>query len=322
MSTAVKQTVLVDGATGYLGSHLVHSLCKSQFDVRALVHPGARPDDVDFLRSQGANISTADLSVSDSTELASVFSGYQSVVHLIGSVAPKRGERLEDLHVGQTRNLVRACKQAGVSRVIMITSLGARQDANNSYQATKWMAEEEVRKGGMQYIILRPPLLVGRTVGNRDSKLVKRYRQMIITKKVVPLIDGGKNKLQPLFIDDLVEAIRRCLQPECKFSGKELDLGGQDVLTMRQFVEMFMDVLGIQKPIVALHPALANIAASICEATQQVPTISRDQVKLALSDNICTDNALVSLLNIQPVSVRKALESYNTQSAEMAGRNL
>ena len=323
MSTAVKQTVLVDGATGYLGSHLVHSLCNSQFEVRALVHPGARPDDVDFLRSQGANISTADLAAPDTTELSSIFSGYQSVVHLIGSVAPKRGERLEDLHVGQTRNLVRACKKAGVARLIMITSLGARQNANNSYQATKWLAEEEVRKGGIDYIILRPPLLVGRTVGNRDSKLVKRYRQMIVTKKVVPLIDGGKNKLQPLFIDDLVEAIRLCLQPDCgNLTGRELELGGEDILTMRQFVEMFMDVLGIQKPIVALHPALANIAASICEASQSVPTISRDQVKLALSDNICTDNALVSLLKIQPASVRKALESYNTQSAEMAGRNL
>lgn len=316
MSTAEKQRVLVDGATGYLGSHLVNKLCSLGFDVRALVHPGARQVDLDFLRQQGAEVRTADLSVPTAKE---AFENCASVVHLIGSVAPKKGERLEELHAGQTRNLVTACKNAGVGRIVMITSLGARANADNSYHLTKWMAEEEIRKSGIEYVILRPPLLIGRLVGNRDSKLVRRYREIIIAKKVVPLINGGKNNIQPLFVGDLVEAICQCLQPNLvNVIGRELEVGGPEVLTMRQFVEQFMDVLGVHKPIVSLHPALANVLALICEATQSVPTVNRDQVKLALSDNVCIDNALRNVLNLELTPVKSALDSYNTQGAEVA----
>ena len=95
-----------------------------------------------------------------------------------------------------------------------------------------------------------------------------------------------RNNVQPLFVGDLVEAIFQCLQPErVDVLGRELEVGGPEVLTLRQFVEKFMDVLGVHKPIVSLHPALANVIALICEATQGVPTVNRDQVKLALSDN-------------------------------------
>ncbi len=320
MSGAERQRVLVDGATGYLGSHLVHKLCLSGYNVRALVHPGARSVDVDFLKQQGAEVFTADLSAPTNSN---AFDGCAFVVHLIGSVAPKKGERLEDLHTGQTRNLVAACSAAGVKRIVMITSLGAKQDADNSYHATKWMAENEIRNSGLEYVILRPPLLLGRVVGYRDSKLVKRYREIILGKKVVPLINGGKNKIQPLFIGDLVEAI--CLSLAAQSNAvvnQTLEIGGPEVMTLRQFVENFMDALGVHKSIVALHPSLASVLAVICESVQTVPTVNRDQVKLALSDNVCADNALLNVLKLDLTPVKSAFESYNTVQSEVAAANL
>ncbi len=320
MSAAKGERVLVDGATGYLGSHLVHKLCLSGYDVRALVHPGAGSVDIDFLKGQGAEVFTADLSAPTSSN---AFQGCAFVVHLIGSVAPKKGERLEDLHTGQTRNLVAACKAAGVKRIVMITSLGAKQDADNSYHATKWMAENEIRSSGLEYVILRPPLLFGRVVGNRDSKLVRRYREMILGKKVVPLINGGKNKIQPLFVGDLVQAICLSLASQHdKVVNQTLEVGGPEVITLRQFVDRFMDALGVHKPIVALHPGLANVLAVICETVQTVPTVNRDQVKLALGDNVCADNALLNVLKLDLTPVKSAFESYNTVEPEVAAAKL
>jgi len=326
MTGLKEQRVLVDGATGYLGSHLIHKLCFSGSDVRALVHPGARPADVDLLKNFGAEIFTADLGVANPelTELTGqAFSGCTSVVHLIGSVAPKKGERLEDLHTGQTRNLVAACKKAGVKRIVMITSLGARQDADNSYHATKWMAENEIRKSGLEFVILRPPLLFGRLTGKRDSKLVNRYREIILNKKVVPLINGGKNKIQPLFIGDLVEAI--CLSLESDEQGvvnQTLEVGGPQVMTLQKFVEEFMDALNVRKPIVALHPGVASLLAVVCEALQTVPTVNRDQVKLALSDNVCAENALLSVFKLDLTPVKRAFESYNSADSEVGAVKL
>ncbi|MBI2811072.1 MAG: NAD(P)H-binding protein [Candidatus Melainabacteria bacterium] len=320
MTAGKGERVLVDGATGYLGSHLVHKLCLSGYDVRALVHPGARSVDIEFLKEQGAEVFTADLSV---PTRSTAFQGCAFVVHLIGSVAPKKGERLEDLHTGQTRNLVAACKDADVKRIVMITSLGAKQDADNSYHATKWMAENEIRGSGLEYVILRPPLLLGRVVGNRDSKLVRRYREIILGKKVVPLINGGKNKIQPLFIGDLVQAICLSLAAQDKtVVNQTLEVGGPEVMSLRQFVEKFMDALGVHKSIIALHPALANVLAVLCESVQTVPTVNRDQVKLALGDNVCADNALLNVLKLDLTPVKSAFESYNTAEPEVAAVKL
>lgn len=323
MTALKKQRVLVDGATGYLGSHLIHRLCLAGSDVRALVHPGARGADIDLLKGFGAEIFTADLSVENDEATKQAFSGCTAVVHLIGSVAPKKGERLEDLHTGQTRNLVAACKGAGVQRIVMITSLGARQDADNSYHATKWMAENEIRKSGLEYVILRPPLLFGRVVGKRDSKLVNRYREIILKKKVVPLINGGQNKIQPLFIGDLVQAICMSLETdEQSVLNQTLEVGGPEIMTLKMFVENFMDVLHVRKPIVALHPSVASILAVVCEAVQTVPTVNRDQVKLALSDNVCADNALLSVLKLNLTHVKSAFESYNSADVEVGAAKL
>ncbi len=323
MAGAQKQRVLVDGATGYLGSHLVSKLCQTGYEVRALVHPGARSADIEFLRGQGAQIFKADLSAADAVATAQALAGCTAVVHLIGSVAPKKGERLEDLHTGQTRNLVASCKSAGIKRIVMITSLGARENADNSYHATKWTAENEIRNSGLEYVILRPPLLFGRVVGNRDSKLVHRYREIISTKKAVPLINGGKNKIQPLFICDLVQAICLSLESaDTNVVNQTLEVGGPEIMTLRHFVEEFMESLGVRKPIVALHPGLASVLAVVCECIQTVPTVNRDQVKLALGDNICSDNALLTVLKVDLTPVKSAFESYNFAQPEVTSVKL
>ncbi len=165
---------------------------------------------------------------------------------------------------------------------------------------------------------MRPPLLLGKVVGKRDSKLVNRYREIISSKKAVPLINGGQNKIQPLFIGDLVHAICLALESDQKsVVNQTLEVGGPQVMTLRQFIEGFMDALGVHKPIVALHPAIANLLAVICENIQTVPTVNRDQVKLALSDNVCADNALLNVLKLDLTPVKSAFESYNSVEPEV-----
>jgi len=314
----IEGPIAVDGATGYLGSHLIDRLGRLNCRVAALVHPGAGQKDIEIIKSTGAQVVTADLSLANIDATAEHLRGCKTVVHLIGSVAPKKGVALSDLHVGQTRNLVEACRLANVGRLVMVTTLGARSDADNIYQSTKSAAEEVVKASGLNYTILRPPLLIGRTFGQRDSKLVRRYREMIVGKKVVLLINGGKNKLQPLFIDDIVSAICKCLANEGGCERAVLEVGGPEVIDMRQFVEMLMETCKLHKPIVSLPPMLATVAAAFCELIQDVPMVSSDQVKLALADNICVDNAMVSKLKLELTPVKRALDSYNTDSAQLS----
>ena len=318
-----QQTVLIDGATGYLGSHLVNALNAKDAQVRCLVHPKAQEIDINILRAVDAQVFRGNLA--DSVTDGAVHLAFQNVdvaVHLIGSVAPKRGEKMSELHVEQTRAFVQHCLKAGVKKIVMITSLGAAQNAQSEYHRTKWLAEQEVVKSGIPYVVLRPSLIVGRTFGRRDSKIVSRYKTMIATKNKVPLIAGGGNKTQPIFIDDLVQAIVRCMFEPLSNSqvfGQALELGGANVVSMRDFVTLLMtDVVGQTKAIANIPVLIAQIAARVMELAQEVPTLSIDQVKMAQLDNICRENALKLVLEIEPTTLARALATYNAPQAEPA----
>lgn len=312
MTEQVKTTVAVDGATGYVGTHLVHALCKKGIGVRAIVHPGANSKDCDFLLNSGAELFKTDLDAGSDT-LKRALDGADCVVHLIGSIAPKKGQKLEDLHAGMTQHLLEANKGM-TAKMLMITALGTAENAESLYHRSKWQAEELLRKSGHTYMILRPSLILGRQVGRRDSKLMARYIHLINTRPRVPVLGGGKNLLQPVFVGDLATAISKaCL--DASLVNKTIEIGGTEVLSMKDLLGKLMDALGKQKPLQPVPLGLAAMLAPILEMVQNVPLLSRDQVKLSGSDNICSDNWLEKLLESKPVSLAEALATYRAGEA-------
>lgn len=300
-----EELILVDGATGYLGSHLTLRLIGEGRSVRCLVRKGARSEDIDLLKSLGAEVVEGVLTDGQAAEF---FEGVEYAVHLIGSIAPKRNETFVDLHKNLTRHFVACAKQKGCSKVILVTALGTGPDAASQYHKTKWLAEEEVITSGLDYTILRPSLLIGRLVGTRNSKLVSRLVSLIENKKFVPLVNGGANKIQPIFIKDCVEAISNCISPS--FNGETIELGGSTVLSMRRFVEELQEIVGKRKPIINLPAQAGKLLASVMEMVQEVPTLSSDQVVLSLSDNICRSNGLATVIGREGASLGAALETY------------
>lgn len=300
------ELVVVDGATGYLGTHLINRLTSLGYKTRSLVRAGARKQDVELLAGLGSECHSSP----DGDGEKGGFEGASCAVHLIGSIAPQRGESFESLHTEATRQFVRAACAAGVKKLIHVTALGSAANAPSAYHRSKFSAEEVVRNSGLDYTILRPSLLVGHVIGTRDSKLIKRLLEIIGKKPVVPLINGGVNKLQPLFIGDMVDAVAACLGSD--YNGETLELGGPNVVTMRQIAEMLQEIVGRKKPIINLPPALGKLMAGAMEAVQDVPTLSRDQVVLSLSDNICQANRLADLIGKEAVSLETALSTYRS----------
>jgi uncharacterized protein YbjT (DUF2867 family) len=313
-----QQKIAVDGASGYLGSHLVSRLRQQGHAVRALVHPGARSQDVDFLRSCGAEIVVASLEKNDAA-LVDALKGCSVVVHLIGSIAPKKGERLEQLHGDQTRNLASAAKAADVAKIVQVTALGTNENARNGYHASKWQAEQHVRNSGCRFVILRPSLIIGRQVGNRDSKLVTRYFDLIKTRPAVPVIGGGHNKIQPVFIADLVAALEKAICSNA-MDNQVYEIGGAEILPMREFVAKLTKLKGSDKAIRPVPVFAANIAAVFCQAFQDVPLVSSDQIKLSTEDNVCSNNSLSTIFGITPTPIDVALRTYSQEQSKEAAR--
>jgi NADH dehydrogenase len=302
-------SVLIDGATGYIATHLIHALTKSNLDntkVSCLVRKNANPIDMDFLRSFGANIHSANLGDGD---LKLIFEGTDIAYHLIGSIAPRKGETASLLHVGQTESFIEECIKAKVKKIIMVSACGAHPEAQSEYHRTKWQAEKLVLDSPISAIILRPSLVIGRLVGHRNSKLITRLENLIREKKFVPLIAGGQNKVQPIFIQDLVEAMLAALNLE--ISDEIIELGGPEICTLKELVQKMMQKIKMEKTIVDLPVAVATAAATVAQLTQEIPIISQDQIKISQQDNLCTDNKLESLIKHRSTNIDTALNSYH-----------
>ncbi len=311
------QGIVVDGATGYVGTHLVSRLAEMGCQIRCLVHRKARTGDLDFLKQSKGTVVVADLNEEEKV-LAPAFASAASVVHLVGSIAPRAGESFETLHAGATARIVELAERFGLGKIVMVTALGANRDSPSRYQRSKWQAEEVIRNSGLAHVILRPSLIVGRYAGTRDSKLVGRYRQLIARHPAVPVIAGGKNKVQPVFIGDLVEALVAVLVSD-QWNGRTLEIGGPEVVTMHELVRLLMECTSARKPLIAIPPFLADLAAGVCEAAQDRPLVSRDQVVLSRIDNICTENALQEVLSSAPTLLAEAVESYRQAPPNYTG---
>lgn len=303
--------VTIDGATGYLGNHLVNHLLKRGLKVRALVHAGAKNDDIGFLNSLGAQVFQSDLDPG-SIKAQEALSGAACLVHLIGSIAPKKGESLIDLHAGQMEKLLKACR-AEKPKIILVTALGTAEDAESLYHRSKWQSEECLRRSGLPYFILRPSLIVGRSVGRRNSKLISRFMQLIDSRKKVPLVGGGKNLLQPVFVDDLCRCIANVVETDA-LCQQTVEIGGEDIVSMKELVERLMELQGKEKPLQTIPAPLAFAIANVLQAFQTVPLLSVDQVKLSLKDNVCSSNQIESILKTKATGLCEALSTYNSES--------
>jgi NADH dehydrogenase len=303
--------IAVNGSSGFVGNHVVNELIDQGHAAICIVRNERDPKDDDFLRSIGGHVERLDLAGGD-PRVIPVLAGCEGLVHLIGSIAPKKGERLHSLHAGMGKYFFESARKARVSRVVMVSALGAGEHAPSMYHRTKWLAEEELRKAGVRHVILRPGLIVGRRVGRRDSKLVRRYLNLIETKTKVPLLYGGRNRVQPIFVTDLAKAIVASFSRD-DLLGKTLELAGGEVTTIRGLVETLMDVVGKNRPTKSIPTPLAYAVASVAELAQETPILSKDQLKIAQMDAVAEDNALVAEFEIAPTPLREALNSYQSE---------
>lgn len=306
-----RKTLLVDGANGYLGLHVVAEARQQGHQVIAVVRAGTSKSQdgqasIIHLQNLGADIVECDL---EAPGLVDHFAKADWALHLIGSIAPGRGQSFDGLHQDKAKTFADLAKSNQRLQVGLITALGADLSSPSAYLSSKCRSERTFADilPADRYFVFRPSLIIGRYHGRRDSKLVRRYIDMVRSRPRVLLINGGKGLIQPVDVQDLAKAIIKAF---VEHRTGILEIGGPQVMPMKDFVELLMRQIQCVKPVVSLPAPLARGLASILEIMQDVPLISKDQAYLATTDNICKHNQLESLLDRAPSTVVQSLASY------------
>jgi len=298
---------LVTGATGFVGSHLVKRLASSGRPVRALARNLEKARKL-FGGSEGAPLPNIDLAqgdVGDRESLIRAAQGCEAVVHLVGIIQPAPGQSFLSIHVEGTRNVLDAAlKAVTVKHFVYQSALGTREDAKSEYHKTKYMAEEMTRSSGLDWTITRPSIIYG-----PGDEFTLRMKSLIsLPLPFIPLLGSGKGLFQPVYIDDLAEALAK-ITGEPEFHGKITELCGPRQLTLDEVVLEIASVLGKKKSIMHIPVPFASPAVMAMEAILPKPPVTLDQLLMLGEDNVCGTNCMTEL-GIAPIDFRDGLRKF------------
>ncbi len=215
-------SVVISGANGFVGRNVGMFLSKNGFQTISLVRKGKT---VNF----GKTITSETLS---ETSLVSKIQDADTFLHFIGQGRQTVDSDYEKVNVGLTRNVISLCKKAKIKKIIYISGLGVDKSATLGYFISKYKAEQEIIKSGLDYTILRASYMIG-----HDDPLSKNLQQQM--KKGEIIIPGSGNyRFQPIFIGDVSRVIAKSVM-EKKFSRKIIDLVGPQMVSYNAFVKRF-----------------------------------------------------------------------------------
>lgn len=267
--------IFVTGATGFVGREFVTRAKDRGHKIAALVRSEAS---VKKIGPVADGIEAVEGTLFDPENLARAMRGSDAVVHLVGIIRETGGETFERVHVEGTRNVVEACRKAGIQRYLHMSAENTRPDAPDRYHTTKFEAEEIVRASGLDYTIFRPSMLFG-----RHDRNFNELAAIIRKAPVVPVIGDGEYVWQPVWVGDVTEIFLRALET-ADAVGKAYEIRGPEKFSYNEILDLLMEILGRRKPRIFTPVSLMKPLVSAMGLFQSIAPITPEQLKMLLDE--------------------------------------
>lgn len=302
--------ILVTGASGFVGSHLVPALLEAGHRVVGLVRsPSAGDEVIDRLPTQlrdGVDIRIGDVTRPDT--LGPALAGIDSVVHLVAIPRDfNGGADLRLVNTEGTRALIVAMEAAGVRRLVHMGAMGVEDDPDLHYASSKARAEALVQASSLDWTILKPSLQFGEGDGffNIVAGLVR------MSPGLVPVPGDGKARFQPIHAGDVATVVVRALADPATI-GRAYELGGPRYWTYREITAEVLDALGKTRRIVPMPVILIRLVAGSAEFVHLPFPVATDQLRQLRLDNIGPLDVIGPTFGFQPRPMDGALGYLRT----------
>jgi len=282
--------IAIAGSTGFVGRHLATRLAAQGKALRCLVRD---PGKAATLIPGASRAVVANLL--DPAALDRALDGVETLVHCAAITADhKDTDRLYwRVNVEGTRNLVGAAQRARVRVLVLMNGLGIKPGAPGSYMRTRWEMGEAVRASGIAWVALQPSVLFG-----DSAPLIAALARLARRSPVIPLLGGGKLKLQPLWVEDLVTCLIRCTEDR-RWDGQAIDLGGPEHLTFEQVIDLILETLRIKRLKAPLPLPVARVQARVMGILPHPPLVPAT-LELFDFDNITALDAVPRQFGFAP----------------------
>jgi NADH dehydrogenase len=294
-------SICILGGTGFLGTRLTARLLKDNHRVTVL----SRDRELHKHLLVLPGLMLENCNVYDEAQLSERLRGKDVVVNLIGILNERwfGGAGFRRAHTELTRTLLLAARSANVGRLLQVSALGAAVDAPSLYLRSKGEAEKLIREqSALDWTIFQPSVMFG----PGDTFLNRFARLLGAAPGVLPLARPNA-RFQPVFVDDVVDAILRCLRGGAS-SRQTYQLGGPQIFTLREVVQLVAKVTGRRRWIAGLPNALGRLEAAVFDFVPGRP-FSSDNYRSLKVDSVCTEDGF-ERLKLKPHSMAASARQY------------
>jgi len=282
--------ILVCGATGFVGRHLTRALRDAGYSVIRGMRRPAEPGDiaVDFCKDTRKEIWLPRLN------------GISAVVNAVGVLRDNRNNPMHIVHAETPAALFAAAAEANVARVVHISALGVESVLDTAYFSTKSLAENALKAlpAQLRRLCLRPSVIYG-----EDGPSAQMFR-LLAKLPVHGLPMGGRQKLQPVHIDDICRAVTHWLA-DPNASSQTVAAVGADATDMRGMLDSYRQKLGHGSALhIAVPSLLVNTAARIGDHIPASPLCS-DTLAMLNAGSTADATKFSRLLGRTPRSYRE-----------------
>ncbi|MEO1251682.1 MAG: complex I NDUFA9 subunit family protein [Pseudomonadota bacterium] len=303
---------VVFGGSGFVGRNVVRELAKRGWRVRVAVR---RPHLAQFLRPMGAvgQIQLKQANIRHRPSVEAALQGADAVVNLVGVLYQDGAQSFDAVQSDGAAAVAELAKVAGAQRFVHVSAIGADANAKADYARTKGEGEAAVRGAFPEATILRPSIVFG-----VEDEFFNKFAAMATSTPFtpLPLIGGGKTRFQPVYVDDVADAVCEALErPEAK--ARIYELGGPNIYTFRELMEFMLSEIGRARLLVPLPFPIASMIGLVGEFLGRLPFVepplTRDQVRLLKVDNVVNTDGSVGVLadlGVEPDSIEAVAPAY------------
>jgi uncharacterized protein YbjT (DUF2867 family) len=301
--------ILVTGASGFVGRHVVARLAAKGLPVRAMVRSSS-----DYAPRAGVLVAEADLTKPET--LVTAIAGVETVIHCAALTAnikePHRGAYQKVNGVG-TENLAAAARRAGVRRLVVVSGLGTKPAKPGTYMATRWALEEAVRTSGIPHVILQPSVQFG-----DGAEFVGALARLVGRTPILPSIGGGKTRFQPIWVEDVVSCLERAVSDDALLN-HAYPIGGSEYASFTEILHVIATAMGKRRVTAPVPMLMARLQAGVLSALLTHPPLTPATLELFSFDNATDIDAVDRTFGFHPRGFReyvnlRGLECISTGS--------
>jgi NADH dehydrogenase len=294
-------TLLILGGTGFIGRSIVARLSAAGWRVRVPTRRLARARALMPLPT----VEVLECNINADGIIEHLTAGTEAVINLVGVLHGRRAEpwgaEFESAHVAIPRAVIAACRAHAVTRLLHMSALGvgSAQPLPSMYLRSKAEGERLVRDSGLAWTVFRPSVVFG-----AEDRFVNLFGQLQRFSPFVPLA-GANTRFQPIWVGDVAQAFVNALsRPETV--GKVYELGGPQVLRLREIVGLAGRLKGCRRPVIDLPDALGRLQAMLLSALPGPTLMSPDNLDSMKIDNVA-EGPIAAELGITPMSIEAGM---------------